>query len=293
MQLGAAVDLGPYLANGIRILTESEYPETLVEAETSPALFYWGEPAFQRPMIAIVGTRSASAYGKACAQKFAEAFARAGVTVVSGGALGIDGAAHKGAVQAEGSTIAVLATGVDTVYPAVHDGLFKQIRDKGCLISQFAIGSQPADYKFLIRNHLIAALSLAVLVIEAPAKSGAIRTADAASELGRQVFVVPAAIDHVSFHGSFNLIRDGATLVDHPNQVLEALRLEPSAFQPVVAPPSSLGERILKVLTTTPLATEFIVERTGLDTGSVLAELTLLELESRVIRDGTGYAIRP
>jgi DNA processing protein len=289
----ALVDCDSYVSAGVRILEEERYPEMLVEALPPPAIFTWGNADFSKPMIGIVGTRNASTYGKACAQKFAEAFARAGATVVSGGALGIDGAAHKGALQGEGETIAVLAGGVDNVYPAMHAALFRQIRESGALVSQFALESRPNGYKFMVRNSLIAALSMAVLVVEAPAKSGAIRTAEAASELGRQVFVVPANIDMMSFHGSFNLIRDGATLVDNPNQVLEALDLEPALLQPQFAPASSTGENILRVLTTHPLAAEFIVERTGLDTGSVLAELTLLELEGRVIRDGSGYALRP
>ncbi|HSI71863.1 MAG TPA: DNA-processing protein DprA [Fimbriimonas sp.] len=288
-----ASNIDPFLASGVRLMVERDFPELLQEALPPPALFAWGNADFDRPTIAIVGTRNASTYGKACAQKFAESFARAGVTVVSGGALGIDGAAHQGALKGEGQTIAVLAGGVDHVYPSMHAGLFRQIRESGSLVSQFALESRPSPYKFTVRNGLIAALSLAVLVVEAPAKSGAIRTAEAASELGRQVFVVPANINMMSFHGSFNLIRDGATLVDNPNQVLEALDLEPALLQPELAPASSTGEKIMSVLSTNPLAAEFIVERTGLDTGSVLAELTLLELEGHVIRDGSGYALRP
>ncbi|MEZ0327227.1 MAG: DNA-processing protein DprA [Fimbriimonas sp.] len=293
VEQSSSAGLHGLLDAGVGFLEEDRYPELLLEAEgTPPVIVYWGTPALEAPTIAIVGTRAASTYGKACAQKFAEAFARAGVTVVSGGALGIDAAAHKGALDGGGRTVAVLAGGVDNVYPSVHGGLFQQIRESGCLISQFALGTKPNAYKFLVRNGLIAALSTAVLVVEAPARSGAIRTAEAASELGRDVFVVPANINALSFHGSFNLIRDGATLVDNPNQVLEALGVKPAAHQEVV-PSSSLGEQILAVLTTTPLATEFIVERTGLDTGGVLSELTLLELEGKVIRDGVGYAIRP
>ncbi len=287
------MNIEPLLERGVSVLEEPDYPSLLKEADCAPpGLFYWGKPVFEAPMVAIVGTRSASTYGKACAQKFAEAFARAGVTVVSGGALGIDAAAHKGALEAGGSTIAVLAAGVDNVYPSVHGGLFDQIKASGCLLSQFALRTKPNDYKFLVRNVLIAALSTAVLVVEAPARSGAIRTAEAASELGRDVFVVPANINALSFHGSFNLIRDGATLVDNPNQVLEAIGIKPGV-EHAVLPSSSLGQQILSVLSTSPLATEFIVERTGLDTGGVLSELTLLELEGKVIRDGVGYALRP
>ncbi len=258
-----------------------------------PVLFVDGDlSCLSGPTVAIVGTRNASTYGKACAQKFAEALARAGVTIVSGGALGIDGAAHKGALAGGGKTAAVLAGGVDYIYPAVHGGLFEQIRRSGCLVSQFSVGSKPAEYKFLQRNVVVAALSDAVLVVEAPPKSGALSTAQAAVEMGRDVFVVPANIDAEGFRGSFHLIRDGATLVSHPNQILEDMQIEP-ARKEEAAPASSMGEMILAVLGSATLATEFIVERTGLDTAEVLSELTMLELEGRVMRDASGYALRP
>lgn len=282
------------LRDGLQVLEFEEYPEPLQESgNVSPALFLRGRSdCLYAPTVAIVGTRSASLYGKACAYKFAQALARAGVTVVSGGALGIDAAAHRGALEAEGRTVAVLATGVDTVYPRVHHGLFQQIADSGCLVSQFAVGSRINDFKFLIRNVLIAGLSSAVIVIEAPAKSGALSTATAANELGREVFVVPANIDMHGFQGSFSLLRDGATLVTHPDQILESLQIEPIVETPLPVA-SSLGARILGVLGAQPLSTEKIVELTGLDPSDVLSELTDLELDGRVIRGAGGYALRP
>lgn len=287
--------LEPALQGGARLLEEREYPEPLAEAEgTPPAIFVHGDFAcLSAPAVGIVGTRGASTYGKACAHKFAEALARAGVTVISGGALGIDAAAHRGALAAGGKTAAVLAAGIDNVYPAVHGGLFTQIRESGCLVSQFAAGVRPTDYRFLVRNTLVASLSMALLVIEAPFKSGAIRTAHAAAELGRDVFVVPANIDSLSFQGSFSLIRDGATLVSHPGEILEALGIEAVAPEAPTPAASSVGEQILSVLSVQPLAAELIVERTGLETADVLSELTMLELEGRIIRDAGGYAIRP
>jgi DNA processing protein len=282
------------LLEGVRVLEYDDYPELLHESgNVSPALFVKGDlECLYRPTVAIVGTRSASLYGKACAYKFAQALASAGVTVVSGGALGIDAAAHKGALEAGGKTAAVLATGTDTVYPRVHHGLFQQISDSGCLVSQFAVGSRINDFKFLIRNILIASLSSAVVVIEAPAKSGALSTATAANELGREVFVLPANIDLFGFQGSFSLLRDGATLVTHPDQILESLQIEPvAAIEPATA--TSMGSLILSVLTSIPISTEKIVELTGLEPSEVLSELTDLELEGRVIRGSGGYALRP
>ncbi len=294
MSLASRTAFEAALSRGVFVVEADSVPGVYPESPTAPALFVDGAlDCLDQPTVAIVGTRSASTYGRAVAEKFAESLAKAGVTIVSGGALGIDAAAHRGALNAGGSTVAVLAGGVDHVYPAVHGGLFRQIKDSGCLVSQYAVGTKPIEYRFLERNGLIAALSLAVLVIEAPARSGALRTAHEAADLGREVFVVPANIDNLNFRGSFNLLRDGATLVDNPYQILESLGIEPTPHVPEVAAASSVGEQILSVLTVSPLAAEFIVERTGLPTAEILSELTLLELEGRVIRDAGGYALRP
>lgn len=277
------------------LLSPEEFPEGLAEVDLAPpALAVWGDPAvLHQPCVGIVGTRRASTYGKAVAQKFAEALARAGVTVVSGGALGIDAAAHRGALAGGGATVAVLATGADGVYPPAHGGLFTEIRQGGgALVSSYAFGSKLADYKFLQRNSLIAAFSQAVLVVEAPERSGALRTALVAAEIGRDVYVVPAGIDQRSFFGSFNLLRDGATLAIHPDDLLDALGLEPSA--PVVqAPTGGPGEAILAALTTDAVTPEILVERTGMAPSDLMAELTMLEIEGRVVRDGGRYALAP
>ncbi len=286
--------LAQALADGVRLLEFDDYPELLHESgNISPALFVRGNPdVLYGPTVAIVGTRSASLYGKACAYKFGQALAKAGVTVVSGGALGIDAEAHRGALDAGGKTAAVLATGLDSVYPRVHRALFDQICGSGCLVTQFAIGSRLNDFKFLIRNTLIASLSHAVLVIEAPAKSGALSTATAANELGREVFVLPANIDMNGFRGSFGLLRDGATLVTHPDQILETLDLQ-GLEEEEPAETTSAGAIILSILTSNPQSTERIVELTGLDPSELLSEITILELEGRVIRGQGGYALMP
>jgi DNA processing protein len=287
------------LGNGVRCLTEESYPELLLETNVvGPGLFVSGDPScLHRPTVGIVGTRNASAYGKACAQKFAEVLALRGVTIVSGGALGIDAAAHRGAIAVQGSTTVVLANGVDVTYPAAHTELFKQVRANGAIVSQYACGTKPSDYKFLQRNALIAALSQAVLVIEAPLRSGALRTAHVANDLGRPVMVVPSSIEHQNFWGSFGLIRDGATLVHHPDQVLEFLDLEPVLSglenESGTVATSYLSDRILSALTVDPMPIEKIAEHTAASTSDILAELTMLELDGRIIRSGPGYAIRP
>lgn len=293
---GASISaLDAALAAGVTVLEEPQFPESLAQVHgILPALFIHGhQNSLIAPTIAIVGTRSASTYGKACARKFAEAFSVAGVTVVSGGALGIDAAAHRGTLESGGRTVAVIAAGIDNIYPAVHRSLFESIRESGCIVSQFSVGSRPSEYRFLVRNHLVAALSLAVLVVEAPSKSGAIHTANAANELGREVFVVPANIDMLSFQGSFGLIRDGATLVRHPFEVLQALGIAPR--EEVVSEPSAgaVGDLILTVLTSNPVSIEKIVERTGLEAGEILAELTMLELDGSIVHDTGGYALKP
>lgn len=297
----ASIDVAEFrlmFDQGMRVLTESEYPAPLKESGlVPPALFCQGDTTILDGVtVAIVGTRNASTYGKAVAQKFGERLAEAGITIVSGGALGIDTAAHKGALRASGRTAAVLITGLDKSYPRENAGLFRQIAEQGgCLISQFAVGTKSAwESRPLMRNHTVAALSQALVVIEAPAKSGSLYTAMAANELGRPVFVVPANVDNLNFRGSHQLIRDGATLVDHPNQVLYALGMEPPAREEAAAAPANETQRkILSTLSMQPLAPERIVEQTGLPTADVLAELTMLELEGRVIRDTGGFALRP
>jgi len=286
------------LQKGVQVLQGGSLPAGVSNTRFSPpALFAWGEAAvLEKTCVGIVGTRNATTYGRACAQKFAEHLAGSDVAVVSGGALGIDAAAHRGALSAGGSTIAVLATGVDQVYPFKHKELFATIRANGCLISQWACGSRAArGYRFLIRNHLIAALSDAVIVIEAPEISGALTTARVAAELGRPVFVVPANIDNTNFRGSHALVRDGATLVDHPDQVLEALNIKP-VFVPKRATEEHLTQtqsRIVDALSCDPVLPESIVTTTGLPPSEVLAELTMLELSGVVIQDGGRYALRP
>jgi len=284
------------LRNGASLLFPSDMPDRYRNAPNAPpALYCSGDPScLESPVLAIVGTRSATTYGKAVAQKFAEAIARADVTVISGGALGIDAAAHKGALDAGGKTVAVLLTGIEKVYPRVHFGLFERIKQSGCLLSQFAVGAPAArDYRPLMRNYTVAALSTAVLVVEAPERSGALSTASAANDLGRQVFVVPANIDNINFRGSHALIRDGATLVEHPDQVLEALQVSPQPQDREQIELSEPQRKILSALTSDPLACEFIVERTGLQTSEVLSELTMLELDGHIVKGSGGYALRP
>jgi DNA processing protein len=275
------------------VLREHDYSEELIHSEYSiPALLTRGDAScLHRPCVAIVGTRSSTPYGRLCARKFGEELARAGVTVVSGGAVGIDAAAHEGALSVGGSTVAVLANGVDHVYPPSHSNLFDRMQERGLLISQYGLGTKPADYKFIQRNQLIAALSIGVVVIEAPTRSGAIRTASYAAELGREVFVVPGQIDQFGFQGSHALIKDGATLVDHPNQIIDILQIERNVPVAAAVAEGDAG-LILGVLGSDSFSVEKISELTGLEPGNILAELTILELEGLVMREAGGF-VRP
>lgn len=264
------------------------------QAGVAPALFVAGDPAqlFSRT-VGIVGTRGASTYGKAAARKFAEELARSGIAIVSGGAQGIDAAAHEGALSVGGITIAVLACGIDRTYPAANRGLFSRIRAGGCLVSQFPSGWNPRMESFVQRNSTIAALSEAVLVVEAPERSGALITANRANEFGRPVYVVPGNISSLSFRGSHALIREGATLVDHPDQILADLGVAPALRLETSSNATEVQTRILKALGADPLAADQIAERCGLDSSAVLSEMTMLELESKVIRGPGGYVLAP
>lgn len=280
---GASVVAGPMLPS---LLADSKSPP--------PALFVWGRSeVLHEPCFAMVGTRSATAYGRAVAMKFSERLANRGITIVSGGAFGIDAAAHKGALGAGGRTVAVLGSGIDDVYPASHRSLFQQIRESGCLVSQFAVGARMLPARFSMRNHIIAALSLGVLVVEAPEKSGALGTAGLANELGRPVFVVPANIDNLNFRGSHALIRDGAILVDHPDQILEALGFPIGGPSEPAADLNQEQSLIVEALAGGALSPEALSAKTGLSPEVILSELTVLELEGIVLQDAGRYLLRP
>lgn len=290
-----ACSTGAPLAAGASWLALESRPPLLCEDEEAPiAVLTVGTTAcLFEPCVAIVGTRNASTYGKVVARKFAAALAGAGATVVSGGAVGIDAAAHEGALGASGATTAVLAGGVDKPYPSQNVGLFRRMRERGCQLSAYACGTMADRHKFLERNAVIAALSLAVIVIEAPERSGALSTATAARRLGRPIFVVPANIEATSFRGSHALIREGATLVDDPQQVLDALGLAAPAPALERAVLDGLPGRIVAALTTKPISSEKLADALQIAPAELLSELTMLELDGRVIRDQGGYALVP
>ncbi len=209
-------------------ITDAEYPSLLKEIPNAPEMFYLlGElPKDDIIKVAIVGTRKAGAAGRRFAKELAQKLTELGVIIVSGLAMGIDTAAHEGAVLAGGKTIAVLANGLDTIYPAQNENLAEKILEfGGAIISEYKPGTPSFQNQFLERNRIVSGLSIATIVIEAPERSGSIVTARLAAEQGRDVFVVPGSIDNPNHRGSHQLIRDGARLVASIDDILEDLNI--------------------------------------------------------------------
>lgn len=203
---------------------DNHYPALLKKTADAPiGLYLKGKLDPLKPTIAIVGSRRATLYGMAVAERFATQLAERGFVVISGMARGIDGAAHKGALNVEGATVGVLGTGVDLIYPPEHADLYKNLALKGALISEFPL-SRPADRQtFPLRNRIIAGMSYATIVVESDSNGGSMITARLAGELGRTVFAVPGRIDQVASRGCHALIREGATLLTNIDEAIEDL----------------------------------------------------------------------
>ena len=205
--------------------SDEEYPKLLKEIPLAPfALYVKGMPRFTSPAIAIVGTRKSTADGQALSYRFAQELAGQNITVISGLALGIDQAAHRGAVESGGQTVAVLANGLDTIYPRQHTNLAtKIIAGGGAIVSEYAPGTPPYPTNFLERNRIISGLSAGAIILEAPYGSGALATAQYAVDQNREVFVVPGSINHINYAGSNNLIQKGAALITGINDIFASM----------------------------------------------------------------------
>ncbi len=236
------------------LLSDPSYPANMSElTDAPPILWVRGELLPEdRYGIAIVGTRRASNYGLAQANRFAGAFAAQGLTVISGGALGIDAAAHNGALNAGGRTIAVLGCGVDIIYPAAHRALFERIlaNGRGAIVSEFPLQTKPEPWRFPTRNRIIAGMARASVLVETPDKSGALGTARFCAEYGRDVYAVPGAVDTGASRGGHRLIQDGAILADSPDDVLISLGVVLAAQEEL--PPRRAREA---AITSVPVAT--------------------------------------
>ncbi|MCU0496292.1 MAG: DNA-processing protein DprA [Anaerolineae bacterium] len=265
-------------------LYDAEYPHLLRQIDDPPPILYViGQLAVDKG-FAMVGTRSATKYGRDVAHQFAKALAQQGVTIISGLAEGIDTASHQGALDGGGQTIAILGHGLDQVYPTQNRDLARKISQQGALISELPIGVPPIPQNFPRRNRLISGLALGLLVVEAPAGSGALLTADAALRQGRDVFAIPSSIFSDKGVGANRLIQDGAKLVMQVEDILNELNL---SYENIIThqttvqvmPESETERQILEVLSVNPIHIDEIVRITQLPITVVSSTLTLLELK--------------
>lgn len=291
--------------NHLVTLHDPDYPPLLRDTPSPPpALYVKGDPALLRhPQLAMVGSRNPTRSGTQTAQDFARYFARAGLAITSGMALGIDAASHKGALDADGLTIAVAGTGLDRIYPARHRGLAKEIADKGALVSEFPVGTHPQAENFPRRNRIISGLSLGTLVVEAAQKSGSLISARYANEQGREVFAIPGSIHNPLARGCHQLIREGAKLVETVEDVLEELapllssvlnsNIEKPAETAKSAPLMDKDQRmLLEAIDFEPTAIDSIIQRSGLTAESVSSMLLIMELNNFIASEPGGYYLR-
>jgi DNA processing protein len=273
-------------ANDIVTLADTRYPRQLLQIPDPPPLLHvkGRVELLSRPALAIVGSRNATAQGMANAEAFARTLSDAGLTIVSGLALGIDAAAHRGGLAGSASSVAVLGTGADIVYPARNRALAHELAAGGALVSEFPLGMKPLAGNFPRRNRLISGLALGCLVVEAAADSGSLITARLAAEQGREVFAIPGSIHSPLAKGSHALIQQGAKLVESARDILEELRMgAPSAPAPVravVTDPRAL--RLLDALGQEPCDLDTLVARSTLPVSEIGALLTQLELDGLV-----------
>ena len=300
-----------WLAQGqdrcIVTLGDAHYPASLLNIADPPLMLYLMGSLVPRPesnasqglagmpCLAIVGSRNPTPQGQINAAQFAQALGAAGWCVVSGLAMGVDGAAHEGALNAGGYTVAVVGTGLDRVYPRKHLALAHRIAERGLIVSEFALGTPPLTANFPRRNRLIAGLSLGTLVIEAAPQSGSLITARLAAEQGKEVFAIPGSIHATQARGCHALIKQGAKLVESAQDVLEEMRLDAgSGFaadksRPQPQPPGTddlfePADEVLEALGFEPVGLDTLHSRCGLDAAQLQTRLMLLELDGRVAR---------
>jgi len=293
-QADPAAELDRASRAGARVLVrgEPDYPLALGYLSDAPPVLYAKgtlEPE-DAQAITLVGTRRCSLYGQDQSERLAGGLARAGFTIVSGLARGIDSAAHRGALAADGRTLAVLGNGLGTVYLAENTSLADAVTERGALLSEFPVGMGPSAENFPRRNRILAALALGTVVVEAGRRSGALITARYAAELGKDVFAVPNRVDAPGAAGVHALIRDGATLVEKVTDVLDAfpdLDVPPSTGQDeprqatlnLKANLSAEEARLMEALDDEPTPVDVLASRSGLDVARLTGTLTLLELK--------------
>lgn len=276
-----------------------EYPHLLAAIHDPPPLLYLRGNAQQlhAPQLAMVGSRKASPPGVRFARELAGAAVRAGLTVTSGLALGIDGAAHHGALEAGGPSVAVMATGVESIYPRRHGQLARQLLENGCLVSEFAPLTPALPQHFPARNRIISGLALGVLVVEATLPSGSLITAGTALEQGREVFAVPWFPAHPGGRGCLRLLRDGAAMVECIDDILAELgalfqcqlELVPASVPGEASPAVASQAWLLGLIGFEVVSVDALVQSSKRPVADVLAALSRLELERSIVRHGGGY----
>ena len=293
LQVRADVDLDSVLqriqSKGITILTweDEAYPRRLKEIDQPPPVLYLRGSLLPADewTVAIVGTRRITAYGRQVTEEIATTLSRSGVTIISGLARGVDSVAHKAALDAGGRTIAVLGSGVDVIYPSEHRALAERMLASGALLSDYAPGTAPDGVNFPPRNRIISGLSLAVIVVEAGQKSGALITAEFAVEQGRDVFAVPGNINSPQSVGCNALIQQGARPLLQPRDVLEALDLtlvQEHRSARSVLPADATEQQLLAVIGQQPLHIDEIRQQISLPVEQVTASLAMMELKGMV-----------
>ena len=279
----------------VRVLTfrDEDYPSTLRDIPDAPVVIYirGNLPANSSLAIAVVGSRRASLYGMAVAEQFSGRLAELGFTIVSGMARGIDAAAHRGALRASGTTVAVMGCGLDTIYPPENEKLFAEIAAGGAVISEFPMTMPPIAYNFPRRNRIISGLSLGVIVVEAAGKSGALITADFALEQGREVYAVPGNVNSPTSGGVNNLIKQGAKLVTSVDDILEDLHANvraavgharsdgPAAENPAIQTLPEAERLVYESISDRPVHIDDLADRCGTDVLRMTAALSRLELK--------------
>lgn len=286
-QIALALQWAGEPGNRILTLADADYPANLLHIADPPLLLYVKGriELLSRPALAVVGSRNATAQGIVNAEKFAEALSLVGWTIVSGLALGIDTAAHQGALRHAnegGATVAVIGTGADIVYPARNHALAHQIAQAGCIVSEYPLGTPAHSGNFPRRNRIISGLSRGVLVIEAAAESGSLITARMAAEQGRDVFAIPGSIHSPLAKGCHQLIKQGAKLVESAQDILEEYGQALSGGTPAQAgtiAKTAPSDPLLDLIGFDPVDVETLALRAGQDIASLHAQLLTLELQ--------------
>jgi len=268
--------------HAVLTLADAAYPRQLLEIPDPPPLLYVAGKVelLSSPGLALVGSRNATPQGLENAHAFARAFSEAGLTIVSGLAIGVDSAAHRGGLKGRGSTIAVLGTGIDVTYPRRNGPLATEISSQGALVSEFPLGTEPHPGNFPRRNRLISGLARGCLVVEAALDSGSLITARLAADQGREVFAIPGSIHSPLSKGCHALIKQGAKLVESAQDVLEELGISSRAA--ASAPETGPGHDLLEKMGFDPCDIDELIGRSGLPVEVVSAALLKLELDGRI-----------